>query len=167
MQHIHVSDLVRKRRELIALLGGAIAWPLFAHAQPATKVWRIGYLGFGIATANADRVEALRAGLRDLGYVEGRNLIIEFRWSDTVEQMHEAAAELVRINVDIIFATSSTEVEPARRATKTIPIVFATHADPVRQRHASAPAVHCNGAGRYASVATMPSDTSSAMRVAS
>ncbi len=137
MQHIHVSDhVVRKRRELIALLGGTIAWPLFAHAQPATKVWLIGYLGFGIATANADRVEALRAGLRDLGYVEGRNLVIEFRWSDTVEeQMHEAAAELVRINVDIIFATSSTEVEPARRATKTIPIVFATHADPVSVGH--------------------------------
>jgi putative ABC transport system substrate-binding protein len=73
--------------------------------------------------------------LRDLGYVEGKNLVIEFRWSGTVEQMHEAAAELVRMKVDIIFASSSTESEPARRATSTIPIVFATHADPVGLGH--------------------------------
>jgi putative tryptophan/tyrosine transport system substrate-binding protein len=85
--------------------------------------------------AAATRVEALRAGLRDLGYVEGKNLVIEFRWSGTVEQMHEAAAELARMKVDILFATSSTEVEPARRATSTIPIVFATHADPVGVGH--------------------------------
>jgi putative ABC transport system substrate-binding protein len=82
-------------------------------------------------------VEALRAGLRDLGYVEGKNLVIEFRWAGTVEQMHEAAAELARMKVDIIFATSSTESEPARRATSTIPIVFATHADPVGVGHVS------------------------------
>src|SRR5205085_3274936 len=81
------------------------------------------------------RVEALRTGLRDLGYVEGKNLVIEFRWSSTVEQMHEAAAELARMKLDVIFATSSTESEPARRATSTIPIVFATHADPVGVGH--------------------------------
>src|SRR5262245_25295963 len=90
---------------------------------------RLGYLGFGTPAASGDRVEALRAGLRDLGYVEGKNLIIEFRWSGTVEQLLEAAAELARMKVDIIFATSSTDSEPARRATNTIPIVFATHAD--------------------------------------
>ena len=73
--------------------------------------------------------------MRDLGYVEGKNLVIEFRWSGTVEQMHEAAAELARMKVDIIFATSSTESESARRATKTIPIVFATHADPESAGH--------------------------------
>jgi len=136
MQHIRVSDCVdRKRRELIALLGGAIAWPLVARAQPATKVWEIGYLGFGTATANADRVEALRAGLRALGYIEGKNLVIEFRWAETVEQLQEAAAELVRMNVDVIFAQSSTETEHARQATSTIPIVFASHADPVGVGH--------------------------------
>jgi putative ABC transport system substrate-binding protein len=75
--------------------------------------------------------------LRDLGYVEGKNLVIEFRWSGTVDQMHEAAAELARTKVDVIFATSSTETEPARRATSTIPIVFATHADPVAVGHVS------------------------------
>jgi putative tryptophan/tyrosine transport system substrate-binding protein len=125
-----------RRRELIRFGGAAlIAWPLVARAQRPPKVARLGFLGFGPASAMASRVEALRAGLRDLGYVEGKNLIIEFRWSDTVEQMHEAAAELVRMNVDIIFAISSTEVEPARRATKTIPIVFATNADPVGLGH--------------------------------
>ena len=75
--------------------------------------------------------------MRDLGYVEGKNLIIEFRWPGTAEQMHEAAAELVRMKVDVIFASSSAEVEPARRATSTIPIVFATHADPVGVGHVS------------------------------
>jgi len=75
--------------------------------------------------------------LRDLGYVEGKSLIIEFRWPGTVEQMHEAAAELVQMKVDLIFANSSTQAEPARRATSTIPIVFATHADPVGLGHVS------------------------------
>jgi putative ABC transport system substrate-binding protein len=75
--------------------------------------------------------------LRELGYVEGKNLVIEFRWTGTVEQMHEAAAELARMKVDIIFANSSTETESARRATNTIPIVFATHADPVNVGHVS------------------------------
>ena len=83
----------------------------------------------------ASRVEALRQGLRDLGYIEGKNIVIEFRWADGVDQLPEFAAEFVRMNVDIIFAASSTMVEPARQATKTIPIVFAVHADPVSLGH--------------------------------
>src|SRR5881296_3465445 len=127
-----------RRRELIEFAGTALfAWPLIARAQPPAKSARLGFLGFGTLAAAAPRVEALRAGLRDLGYVEGKNLVIEFRWSSTVEQMHEAAAELARMKVDVIFATSSTETEPARRATSTIPIVFATHADPVSVGHVS------------------------------
>jgi len=123
---------------LIECAGTALlAWPLVARAQQRAKIARLGYLGFGTAAASATRVEALRAGLRDLGYVEGKNLVIEFRWCGTVEQMHEAAAELVRLKVDVIFATSSTESEPARRATSPIPIVFATHADPVGVGHVS------------------------------
>jgi putative ABC transport system substrate-binding protein len=125
-----------RRRELIGFAGTALlAWPLAAHAQSQPKVARLGYLGFGSPVASAPRVQTLRAGLRDLGYVEGKNLVIEFRWADTVEQLNEAAAELVRMKVDIIFATSSTESEPARRATGTIPIVFATHADPESAGH--------------------------------
>jgi putative ABC transport system substrate-binding protein len=132
------ADRTVRRRELIAIAGtGLVAWPLVARAQRPAKVPRLGYLGFGDPTAPAyvSRVTAFRAGLRDLGYVEGKNLIIEFRWSSTVEQMQEAAAELVQMKVDIIFAGSSTETEQARRATNTIPIVFATHADPVSVGH--------------------------------
>jgi putative ABC transport system substrate-binding protein len=125
-----------RRRELIGFAGTALfAWPLAARAQSQPKVARLGYLGFGPPAASATRVQALLAGLRDLGYVEGKNLVIEFRWAGTVEQLNEAAAELARMKVDIIFATSSTESEPARRATGTIPIVFATHADPESAGH--------------------------------
>jgi putative ABC transport system substrate-binding protein len=126
-----------RRREVIGFAGTALfAWPLIARAQQQAKIARVGVLGFG-ALPSAARTEAFRAGLRDLGYVEGKNLIIEFRWPGTAEQMHEAAAELVRMKVDLIFASSSAEVEPARRATSTIPIVFATHADPVGVGHVS------------------------------
>src|SRR5262245_31776119 len=125
-----------RRREFIALLGsGVTGWPLAARAQQAAKVARIGYLRHGTAAANAERVEALRAGLRQLDYVEGKNLAIEFRWAESVDQLPQFAAELVRMNVDVIFAPSSTEVEPARQATKTTPIVFANHADPVGIGH--------------------------------
>jgi putative ABC transport system substrate-binding protein len=125
-----------KRRDFITVLGGAAAaWPLAARAQQRAKVARIGYLGLGPASAWSSRVEALRAGLRDLGYIEGRNIVIEFRWADRVEQLPEFAAELVNMNVDVIFAPSSTMVEPARRATKTIPIVFSNHADPIGTGH--------------------------------
>src|SRR5712671_6482247 len=128
-----------RRRSFITLLGGAAAastWPLAARAQrQSAKIARIGYLTFGTAAAAAPRVDAMRAGLRDLGYVEGKNILIEFRWAERVELLHELAAELAHSNVDIIFASSSTYVEPARQATKTIPIVFAVHADPVGLRH--------------------------------
>jgi putative ABC transport system substrate-binding protein len=80
-------------------------------------------------------VAALRAGLRDLGYVEGKNIVIEFRWAERFEQLAEFAAELAAMKVDVILAVSSTEVEAARQATRTIPIVFANHADPVRLGH--------------------------------
>jgi len=125
-----------RRRELIGLAATAFfVWPGAARAQSQPKVARLGYLGFGSSAASAARVQALRAGLHDLGYVEGKNLVIEFRWADTVDQLNEAAVELARMNVDIIFASSSTESEPARRATSTIPIVFATHADPESAGH--------------------------------
>jgi putative tryptophan/tyrosine transport system substrate-binding protein len=126
-----------RRRELIAIAGtGLVAWPLVARAQQQPKIARVGVLGFG-APLSATRIEALRAGLRDLGYVEGKNLVIEFGWPGTAEEMHEAAAELARRKVDIILAVSSAEVESARRATHTIPIVFVAHADPVGLGHVS------------------------------
>jgi putative tryptophan/tyrosine transport system substrate-binding protein len=124
-----------KRRDFIAALGGAAALPLAAGAQQKGKVHRIGYLGFAPASTSAPRVEALRAGLRELGYVEDKNLVIEFRWANNPSQLREYAAELVRSNVELIFGTSSTEVGAAKLATSTIPIVFATHADPIGTGH--------------------------------
>jgi putative tryptophan/tyrosine transport system substrate-binding protein len=124
-----------KRREFIMLLGSAAAWPLAARAQQPAKVARIGYLGLGPASARTTQVEALRAGLRDLGWVESKNVIIEFRWADKVDELPALAAALARMPVDVIFAHSSTQVEAARQATQTIPIVFANHADPVGVGH--------------------------------
>jgi putative ABC transport system substrate-binding protein len=124
-----------KRREFITLVGGAVAtWPLALRAQHSAMPV-IGFLGPAPAAAYLPRMEALRAGLRDLGYVEGKNIVIEFRWADRADQLPEMAAELVRMKVDIILVSSSTYVEPVRQATKTIPIVFAIHADPVGVGH--------------------------------
>jgi putative tryptophan/tyrosine transport system substrate-binding protein len=122
-----------RRREFISLLGAAAAqWPMSARAQHAAKIPRIGCLSFGPPPG---RIELLREGLRELGYVEGKNILLEPVWAETVDQLPELATKLVRENVDVIFAPSSTEVEPARRATQTIPIVFAFHADPVGIGH--------------------------------
>jgi putative ABC transport system substrate-binding protein len=124
-----------RRREFITLLGGAAAtWPLAARAQQR-GVPVIGFLGSQPASAFAPRIEALRKGLRELGYVEGKNLLIDFEWADTVDQLPRLARRLVESRVDLIFAPSSIWVEPARQATKTIPIVFANHADPVGIGH--------------------------------
>jgi putative ABC transport system substrate-binding protein len=120
------------RRAFMSLVGGAAAvWPLAARAEPAAKLARVGFLGLAPASAFATRVDALRGGLHDLGYTEGRNIVIEFRWAKTVDDLPEVAAEFVRMKVDIVFAPVSTFVAPARSATRTIPIVFASHADPV------------------------------------
>jgi putative ABC transport system substrate-binding protein len=124
-----------KRRDFITLLAGAaVLWPRMAWAQRTTPPV-VGFLGFGTASASANRVAALREGLRELGYVEGKNITIEFRWAETIDELRERAAELVRMNVDVIFATSSTEVGAAKEVTKAIPIVFATHADPIGTGH--------------------------------
>jgi putative tryptophan/tyrosine transport system substrate-binding protein len=122
-----------RRRDFITLIGGAAAARGARAASGQGSVHRLP--GHRSASARADRVEAFRAGLRDLGHVEGRNIAIEFRFAETVEQLPELAADLVRLKVDVIFAQSSTMVEPARQATRTIPIVFATHADPVGIGH--------------------------------
>jgi putative ABC transport system substrate-binding protein len=126
-----------KCREFIALLGSAAAWPATGRGREAKlpTIPRAGSLIFGPPAASAGRVEVLGAALRELGYVEGKNIAMEKMWAETVDELPGLAAELVRRNVDVIFAPSSTEVEAARRATHTIPIVFAFHADPVGVRH--------------------------------
>jgi putative ABC transport system substrate-binding protein len=123
-----------KRRDFITLLGGAAAaLPLAARAQQAEQPVRIGYLGFTSA-ANKPNRDAFRAGLRDLGYVEGRNLVIEFRWAERDnDRLPGLAAELVGLKVDVIV-TYATGVDAAQRATSTIPIVMATYGDAVATR---------------------------------
>ena len=105
------------------------------RAQQSSKVYQIGYLIVGSPAESAKRVSALRAGLLEYGYVEGKNIAFVFRSAQSAERLPELASDLVRLKVDLIFAPSSTEVEAARQATRTIPIVFATHADPERLGH--------------------------------
>jgi putative ABC transport system substrate-binding protein len=118
-----------QRRELITLLGGAAAWPLAARAQQP-KVGRIGLLASVPPTPAMLR--AFREGLRERGYVEGQNLIIDVRWSQgSFEQFPDIAAELVRSKVDVIVAWTTPSVIAARRATSTTPIVMVGVGDPV------------------------------------
>jgi putative ABC transport system substrate-binding protein len=121
-----------KRRAFVAGLVAAVALPLAARAQQPKKIPVIGLLLVANATA---LIDSLRMGLRDLGWIEGDNIRFEARSASTLATLPQAAAELVSIPVDVIFATSSVYVEAARQATKTIPIVFATHADPIGVGH--------------------------------
>jgi putative tryptophan/tyrosine transport system substrate-binding protein len=124
---------VIRRREFITLLGGAaVAWPLSARAQPSGKTYRIGFLG---PTSYAERkrdVDALRTGLRQLGYEEGRNIVIHYRWAEgRYDRLAEFAAELVKLNMDVIVTVSTPGALAAKQATSTIPIVMAAVGDPV------------------------------------
>ena len=120
-----------RRREFIALVGGAAAWPLGASAQQAAKVPRIGWLAGDLAPGQ-HLPEAFRQGLRDLGYVEGRNVAIEYRDAEGKSvRLPALAAELVALKVDVILAPGTPHALAAKQATKTIPIVFASAVDPV------------------------------------
>ena len=115
--------------------GALFAAPLATEAQLAGKVYRIGFL-WDNAAAFPDAIAAFRQGLRDLGYVEGRNIAIEFRWAEgRPDRMRELAEDLVRLKVDIIMAPSSIYTAAAKEATATIPIVFMSHADPLASGH--------------------------------
>lgn len=121
-----------QRREFVVLVGGALGLPLVGLAQPATKVHRIGFLGTAFASGYVRELEWVRRGLRDLGYVEGRNLIVEYRWAEgKPDRVREIAAELVALKVDAIIVHGIPGAIAAAQASSTIPIVMADGADPV------------------------------------
>jgi putative tryptophan/tyrosine transport system substrate-binding protein len=123
---------VDRRAFFSTLAGGLLAAPLAADAQTAGKVYRIGVLEPTSMALNAANLEAFRQGLRELGYVEGRNMTIEYRSADgRSERFPDLAAELVRLKVDVILTRGTPAVIAAKNATGTIPVVMAASGDPV------------------------------------
>jgi putative ABC transport system substrate-binding protein len=121
-----------RRRFLLTSVAGAFAGPLTAAAQPAAKVYRIGYLAAGSATSNPRVLEAFQQGLRDLGWVESQNIVIEYRWADgRFDRLPDLAAELVRLKVNVIVAAPTPAALAAKNVTGTIPIVGMSLTDPV------------------------------------
>jgi putative ABC transport system substrate-binding protein len=120
-----------RRREFITLLGGAAGWPVAAYAQQRSALPVIGRL-FSSDTQLDELPSAFRKGLSDMGYVEGRNVIIEYRVTDQVDRLAAFAAELVERRVTVILALTLTAAAAAKAATATIPIVFTGGNDPVR-----------------------------------
>ena len=121
-----------RRREFITLLGGAAVWPLAARAQQMGKVPRIGYLGSSSPSLEPHFVEAFRQKLRELGHIEGENIAIEYRWAEGQDgRLPDLAAELVRLQPNVIVTTGTPGALAAMQATKTIPIVMASSGDPV------------------------------------
>jgi putative ABC transport system substrate-binding protein len=123
--------LTSRRAFFGTLTGGLFAASRIAEAQQ-TKVYRIGYLGPSSATVVSRFTEAFRQGLRELGWVEGQNILIEYRFADgQFDRLPDLAAELVRLKVDVIVAIPTHAAVAAKNATATIPIVMANVADPV------------------------------------
>ena len=124
---------MNRRDTVLALVAlGAVAGPLASFAQQPGKVWRVGFLSLTSASLSSKNTDAFLRGMRELGYVEGKNLVIEWRSADgKFERLPGLAAELVQLKVDVIVAVPSSAIAAAQKATTTIPIVMATAADPV------------------------------------
>src|SRR6516225_7764104 len=122
-----------RRRDFIKVIAGsAAAWPLAAGAQQPVKLPTIGFLGQSTRSAASEWVAAFVQRLRELGWMEGRTITIEYRWSEgRAERFAQIAAEFVRLKVDVILTSGTPEVLAAKQATSVIPIVFATAGDPV------------------------------------
>ena len=122
-----------KRREFISLLGGAAAaWPLAARAQQTAKLPIIGFLGAATPTFARLWLDAFVQRLRELGWIESRNVAIEVRWAEgRSERFDEIAAEYVRLKVDVILTHNTLPVLAAKQATSVIPIVFGVANDPL------------------------------------
>jgi len=127
--------VISRRAFLASLTGSLLAAPLAAKAQQAGKVYRIGILFFGSPANTIEAQEAFRDGLGDLGYIEGRNISIEWRFAEgRLDRTPQLATDLVRVKVDVIFAPGTTVAQVAMKATATIPIVIATAGNPVGDR---------------------------------
>ncbi len=125
-----------KRREFIALVSGAAAWPLAlpltARAQQSRKLRRIGYLYGGTEAANQDHIDAFKAGMRDLGHIEGRDFVFEARFADGhFERLASLAKELLALQPDVLFVATTPANLAAKAATSTTPIVMVGVADPI------------------------------------
>ena len=121
-----------RRRFLAAIAGGLLAAPLAAEAQSPGKLYRIGFLSGGSAVAARPLVEQFRQGLRELGYVEGQNTIIEYRWAEgQLDRLPQFATDLVRLVPDLILVTAAQPAVAAHDATASIPIVMVNVGDPV------------------------------------
>ena len=123
-----------KRREVLGVIGGAAAWPLAVWAQQPKNVPRIGFLVTGSIESPEARatLKAFDQGLREYGYIDGQNVLVEVRAADLkVERFPALASELVRLNVDLIVASNSLAARAVQQATTTIPIVVPVMGDPV------------------------------------
>jgi putative ABC transport system substrate-binding protein len=119
-----------KRREFMRFLGVAAAWPLAANAQ--SKIPRIGFMGNSTAALEVNLVDAFREGLREHGYEEGRNIVIEYRWADgKYEQFPALVAELIAANVDVIVTAGTPAALAMKKETTTVPLVMVAVGDPV------------------------------------
>ncbi|MFZ2136848.1 MAG: ABC transporter substrate-binding protein [Xanthobacteraceae bacterium] len=119
-----------KRREFITLLGGAAAWPFAARGQQPNKVPRIGFLD--PLSRSSRWAEPFRSGLHDLGYIEGKNIIIEYRWSDVkYDRLPGLVAELVHLGIDVLVTYGTPATRAAKQATTTVPIVMAISGDAI------------------------------------
>ena len=118
-----------RRREFITLLGSATTWPVVALAQGAAKVWRLGFLRVGAPPPAF--IGSFLQGLRDLGLVEGRHFVIEYVLTQSADQMPATATELVRRGIDLLVASGTPSVVPARDAARQSPVVFIATLDPV------------------------------------
>jgi putative ABC transport system substrate-binding protein len=117
---------------LLTTLAISVVAPLVAEAQPPSKTYKIGFLASGSPSPASPLVGEFQQGLRDLGYVDGQNLAIEYRWAEgKLDRLPELAADLVRFNVDLIVAPVSTSAQAAHEATRTIPIVMIGVGDPI------------------------------------
>ena len=126
------------RRAFITIVSGSIlAPPLAAEAQPAGRVYRVGILGEAASDPSEARLwQAFRSGMRERGWIEGQNILIESRWAEgNSARLPQLAADLVRLKVDLIVTRGSIYTQGARTATSSIPIVFTMHADPEKTGH--------------------------------